>query len=71
MTDDTQPEAMDLADWLEAVGGGPSAKRCAALRSCENSTPASPSLSRSLHSALTQQIWLRQRRRGLGMGWRQ
>ena len=22
MTDDTQPEAMDLADWLEAVGGG-------------------------------------------------
>ena len=22
---------MDLADWLEAVGGGPSAKRCAAL----------------------------------------
>lgn len=31
MTDDTQPEAMDLADWLEAVGGGPSAKRCAAL----------------------------------------
>jgi hypothetical protein len=31
MTDDTHPEAMDLADWLEAVGGGPSAKRCAAL----------------------------------------
>ena len=31
MTDDTQPEAFDLADWLEAVGGGPSAKRCAAL----------------------------------------
>ena len=31
MTDDTQPEAMDLADWLEAVGGGPRAKRCAAL----------------------------------------
>ena len=31
MTDNTQPEAMDLADWLEAVGGGPSAKRCAAL----------------------------------------
>ena len=31
MTDDTQPDAMDLADWLEAVGGGPSAKRCAAL----------------------------------------
>ena len=31
MTGDTQPEAMDLADWLEAVGGGPSAKRCAAL----------------------------------------
>lgn len=31
MIDDTQPEAMDLADWLEAVGGGPSAKRCAAL----------------------------------------
>lgn len=31
MTDRTQPEAMDLADWLEAVGGGPSAKRCAAL----------------------------------------
>ena len=31
MTDDTQPEALDLADWLEAVGGGPSAKRCAAL----------------------------------------
>ena len=26
-----QPEAFDLADWLEAVGGGPSAKRCAAL----------------------------------------
>ena len=26
-----QPEALDLADWLEAVGGGPSAKRCAAL----------------------------------------
>lgn len=23
--------ALDLADWLEAVGGGPSAKRCAAL----------------------------------------
>lgn len=22
MTDDTQPEAMDLADWLEAVGAG-------------------------------------------------
>ena len=31
MTDRTQPEAMDLADWLEAVGGGPSAKRCATL----------------------------------------
>lgn len=31
MTDNTQPEALDLADWLEAVGGGPSAKRCAAL----------------------------------------
>ena len=31
MTDNTKPEAMDLADWLEAVGGGPSAKRCAAL----------------------------------------
>ena len=31
MTDNIQPEAMDLADWLEAVGGGPSAKRCAAL----------------------------------------
>ena len=31
MTDRTQPEALDLADWLEAVGGGPSAKRCAAL----------------------------------------
>lgn len=31
MTDDTQPEALDLADWLEAAGGGPSAKRCAAL----------------------------------------
>ena len=31
MTDETQPEALDLADWLEAVGGGPSAKRCAAL----------------------------------------
>ena len=29
--DETQPEALDLADWLEAVGGGPSAKRCAAL----------------------------------------
>ena len=26
-----QPEALYLADWLEAVGGGPSAKRCAAL----------------------------------------
>ena len=26
-----QPEALDLAFWLEAVGGGPSAKRCAAL----------------------------------------
>ena len=26
-----QPDAIDLADWLEAVGGGPSAKRCAAL----------------------------------------
>ena len=22
MTDDTQPEAMDLADWLEAIGAG-------------------------------------------------
>ncbi len=31
MTDNTQPEALDLADWLEAVGGGPSAKRCATL----------------------------------------
>ena len=31
MTDNTKPEAFDLADWLEAVGGGPSAKRCAAL----------------------------------------
>ena len=31
MTDNTQPEALDLADWLESVGGGPSAKRCAAL----------------------------------------
>ena len=32
MTDDTQPEAMDLADWLEAVGGGGlSPNRCAAL----------------------------------------
>ena len=31
MTDDTQPDALGLADWLEAVGGGPSAKRCAAL----------------------------------------
>ena len=31
MTDDTQPEALGLAYWLEAVGGGPSAKRCAAL----------------------------------------
>ena len=31
MTNNTQPEAFDLADWLEAVGGGPSAKRCAAL----------------------------------------
>lgn len=31
MTDNTQPEALYLADWLEAVGGGPSAKRCAAL----------------------------------------
>ena len=31
MTDNTQPEALDLAAWLEAVGGGPSAKRCAAL----------------------------------------
>lgn len=31
MTDNTPPEALDLADWLEAVGGGPSAKRCAAL----------------------------------------
>ena len=31
MTDNTKPEAMDLANWLEAVGGGPSAKRCAAL----------------------------------------
>ena len=29
--DNTQPEALDLANWLEAVGGGPSAKRCAAL----------------------------------------
>ena len=29
MTDNTQPEAMDLADCLEAVGGGPSAKRSA------------------------------------------
>lgn len=26
-----QTEALDLADWLEAVGGGLSAKRCAAL----------------------------------------
>lgn len=31
MTDNTKPEALGLADWLEAVGGGPSAKRCAAL----------------------------------------
>ena len=31
MTDNTQPEAFDLADWLEAVGGGPRAQRCAAL----------------------------------------
>ena len=31
MTDNTKPEALDFADWLEAVGGGPSAKRCAAL----------------------------------------
>lgn len=31
MTDNTKPEALDLSDWLEAVGGGPSAKRCAAL----------------------------------------
>jgi hypothetical protein len=31
MTDNTKPEALDLAEWLEAVGGGPSAKRCAAL----------------------------------------
>ena len=31
MTDSTQPEALDLADWLEAVGGGSSTKRCAAL----------------------------------------
>lgn len=31
MTEAKQPEALDLADWLEAVGGGPSAKRCAAL----------------------------------------
>ena len=30
MRDNTKPEALDLADWLEAVGGGPSAKRCAA-----------------------------------------
>lgn len=27
----TQPEALRLADWLESVGGGPSAKRCAEL----------------------------------------
>lgn len=32
MTDDTQPEARDFADWLEAVGGGGvSANHCAAL----------------------------------------
>ena len=31
MTDNTQPEALDLADWLEAVGDGLSTKRCAAL----------------------------------------
>ena len=32
MTDNTQPEALDLADWLEAVGGGGlSPNRCAAL----------------------------------------
>ena len=31
MTDNTQPEVLDLSFWLEAVGGGPSAKRCAAL----------------------------------------
>ena len=26
-----QPEVLGLADWLEAVGGGPRAKRCVAL----------------------------------------
>ena len=31
MTDRTQPEAVDLADWLEAVGSGQIVKRCAAL----------------------------------------
>ena len=31
MTDNTPPEALDLADWLEAASDGLSAKRCAAL----------------------------------------
>ena len=31
MTHTQQPEALDLADWLIGVGGGPSAQRAAAL----------------------------------------
>ena len=31
MTDNTKPEALDLADWLEAVSDSRGAKRCAAL----------------------------------------
>ena len=42
MTDNTQPEAFDLADWLEAVGGGPSAKRCAALLREQHTRTALP-----------------------------
>ena len=53
MTDNTQPEALDLAFWLEAVGGGPSAKRCAAL---ENQHARITKLESQLESQLAQRF---------------
>jgi hypothetical protein len=48
MTDDTQPEAMDLADWLEAVGGGGlSPNRCARFRMGSVESPRIPLASTS------------------------
>ena len=67
-----QPEALRLAEMLTADEWPGSVTLVSYARSAlpnfDAFTPTVKSLSRSLHSALTRRTWLRQQRRGLGMG---